>query len=40
MYEVWIFNEEGTDAILFGIYDTCREASYMAFICGGEALAV
>lgn len=40
MFEVWIFNEEGTDAILFGIYETRREASYMAFICRGEVLEV
>lgn len=40
MFEVWIYNEEGTDAILFGVYDTKEQASYMAFICGGEMLAV
>lgn len=40
MFEVWIFNEESTDAMLFGIYDTYMEASYMSFICGGEVLEV
>ena len=40
MFEVWIYNETSTEATLFGVYDTRQQASYMAFICGGEVLEV
>lgn len=40
MFEVWITDEAGIEATLFGVYDDFAYASYMAFISGGEVLEV